>query len=58
MYSNTLCVHRHTDEMIDKLESAGLGFRVRAKESQQKLGKTVDSDNLLSTLLPGRARQV
>ena len=30
--------HRHTDEMISKLESAGLGFFVKATETQQKLG--------------------
>ena len=29
---------RHTDEMIKKLESAGLGFYVKATETQQKLG--------------------
>ena len=28
---------RHTDDMIKKLESAGLGFYVR--DTQQKLGK-------------------
>ena len=38
-----LCVHyvspyRHSEEMIKKLESAGLGFYVRATETQQKLG--------------------
>ena len=31
--------YRHTDEMIGKLESAGLGFYVKATETQQKLGK-------------------
>ena len=31
-------VYRHTDEMISKLESAGLGFFVKATETQQKLG--------------------
>ena len=29
---------RHTDDMIKKLESAGLGFYVKATEVQQKLG--------------------
>ena len=29
---------RHTDDMIKKLESAGLGFYVKATETQQKLG--------------------
>ncbi|XP_019857687.1 PREDICTED: E3 ubiquitin-protein ligase rnf213-beta-like [Amphimedon queenslandica] len=30
---------KHTDKMISKLESAGLGFFVKATETQQKLGK-------------------
>ena len=30
--------YRHSEEMIKKLESAGLGFYVRATETQQKLG--------------------
>ena len=30
--------YRHTQEMIEKLESAGLGFYVKATETQQKLG--------------------
>ena len=29
---------RHTNEMICKLESAGLGFFVKASETKQKLG--------------------
>ncbi|XP_028310203.1 E3 ubiquitin-protein ligase rnf213-alpha [Gouania willdenowi] len=29
---------KHTDEMIHKLESAGLGYRVRAEETDEKLG--------------------
>ena len=31
-------VYRHTEKMISKLESAGLGFFVKATETQQKLG--------------------
>ena len=31
--------YRHTDKMIKKLESAGLGFYVKATETQQKLGE-------------------
>ena len=31
--------YRHTDKMIEKLESAGLGFYVKATETQQKLGE-------------------
>ena len=39
-----LCVHllfpgyRHSERMIEKLRSAGLGFYVRETETQQKLG--------------------
>ena len=29
---------RHTDEMIHKLESAGLGYRVKTDESEDRLG--------------------
>ncbi|CAL9693293.1 unnamed protein product [Knipowitschia caucasica] len=29
---------KHTDEMIERLESAGLGYRVRAEETNEKLG--------------------
>ncbi|XP_029363545.1 E3 ubiquitin-protein ligase rnf213-alpha [Echeneis naucrates] len=29
---------KHTDEMIQRLETAGLGYRVRAEETDQKLG--------------------
>ena len=36
--SCVLC-YRHTDKMIEKLESAGLGFYVRDTETQQKLGE-------------------
>ena len=32
---------RHSEEMIEKLESAGLGFYVRATETQQKLGNII-----------------
>ena len=35
----TDCMFRHTEEMIEKLETAGLGFYVRVSETQQKLGK-------------------
>ena len=30
--------YRHLDDMIAKLESAGLGFYVKANETQEKLG--------------------
>lgn len=29
---------RHSEEMIEKLESAGLGFYVKAADTSQKLG--------------------
>ena len=32
---------RHSEDMIEKLESAGLGFYVRATETQQKLGTDI-----------------
>ena len=32
-------LHRHTSDMIKKLESAGLGFFVEAAKIQHKLGK-------------------
>ena len=34
----TLCF-RHTEEMIKKLESAGLGYHVRADETEERLGR-------------------
>ena len=36
-----MLLNRHTAEMINKLESAGLGFYVKANETQQKLGESV-----------------
>ena len=36
MYSRTL--YRHSEDMIKKLENAGLGFYVRETETHQKLG--------------------
>ena len=38
--------YRHTDKMIEKLESAGLGFYVKATETQQKLGELGMGKNL------------
>ena len=32
-----LCI-RHSDDMIKKLESAGLGFFIKEEETKQKLG--------------------
>ena len=29
---------RHTDEMIKKLESAGLGYHVKSEDASEKLG--------------------
>ena len=34
-------IYRHSEEMIKKLESAGLGFYVRATKTQQKLGECI-----------------
>ena len=51
--SLTACGHscyRHTDEMIGKLESAGLGFYVKATETQQKLGKQLKGKLMYSTM--------
>ena len=31
--------YRHTEEMIHKLESAGLGYHVAAQQTRDKLGK-------------------
>ena len=31
-------IYRHSDEMIERLEKAGLGFYVRASETHQRLG--------------------
>ena len=36
---NTSSNTRHTDEMIKKLESAGLGYRVRADQTTERIGK-------------------
>jgi len=39
-YIVVLCIHvfRHTDEMIEKLETAGLGYYVKADSTQHKFG--------------------
>ena len=34
--------YRHSEEMIKKLESAGLGFYVKATKTQQKLGENIN----------------
>ena len=39
----TLQPYRHSEEMIEKLESTGLGFYVKATETQQKLGKCANA---------------
>ena len=46
---------RHTDDMIHKLESAGLGYHVKTDESEDRLGMKLFScgctlDKLLSPL--------
>ena len=35
-------IFRHTDDMIHKLESAGLGYHVKADESEDRLGMSYD----------------
>lgn len=32
---------RHSDEMIDRLERAGLGYHVNSDETDDKLGKLI-----------------
>ena len=34
-----LVFYRHTNDMIYKLESAGLGYHVKTDESEDRLGK-------------------
>ena len=41
MYIIDPCTHRHSEDMIRKLENAGLGFYVRETETHQKLGKYI-----------------
>ena len=36
---NCLLIVRHTRKMIQKLESAGLGFFVKATETEERIGK-------------------
>ena len=36
---------RHSEDMIRKLESAGLGFYVQVSETQQKLGTSTMGNN-------------
>ncbi len=40
MYKWGISLGRHSEEMIEKLDKAGLGFYVRVSETQQKLGET------------------
>ena len=35
---------RHTDEMIKRLESAGLGYYVKGSETRQKLGNVYNKN--------------
>jgi hypothetical protein len=41
MSLNILIYCRHNEEMIERLENAGLGFFVKPTETQQKLGKVL-----------------
>lgn len=38
MFMFGLTTHRHSVEMIKKLRTAGLGFYVKERDTQQKLG--------------------
>ena len=38
MHLQLVLMCRHTDDMIKRLENAGLGFFVKATQSQEKLG--------------------
>ena len=39
MLKQVLSLLRHTDEMITKLETAGLGYYVKSDSTQHKFGK-------------------
>ncbi len=39
---------RHTREMIQKLESAGLGYHVSADETEDELGNAYDGEQMQS----------
>ena len=41
-------VYRHTDDMIYKLESAGLGYHVKTDESDDRLGMNSSSSRFVS----------
>ena len=34
---------RHSDEMIQRLEQAGLGYRVQARDTKDKLGESFEN---------------
>ena len=36
---NLCFIDRHTAEMIERLKVAGLGYKVSAEDTQEKLGK-------------------
>ena len=42
---------RHTDDMIHKLESAGLGYHVKTDESDDRLGMNSSSSRFVSGLI-------
>ena len=39
---NILTYFRHSDEMIQRLEQAGLGYRVQAQDTKDKLGESLE----------------
>ena len=38
MCVNTIVLYRHTEQMIKKVESAGLGFYTKSTQTKQRLG--------------------
>jgi hypothetical protein len=40
-YSIRLLIKRHSDSMINKLESAGLGYSVKTGDTNERLGELV-----------------
>ena len=51
-------VYRHTDDMIHKLESAGLGYHVKTDESDDRLGMNSSSSKLFFLLSLFKTRRV
>jgi hypothetical protein len=41
--------YRHTDDMIERLEHAGLGYHVQAKDTKDRLGEACVKYNIVCT---------